>query len=145
MILTDEHIKYIDTNLKFYGVASAELRGDLLDHMCTYIEEGDFSDFDTAYAEALKKFGGYTAMSGLQHETYLQVSFLKMIKRKKILYISSFVTVAVIIAGGLFKLFHWPGAMVLIFLGILSVIFIVTPLYFYQRFQSSKNKLYNHH
>lgn len=145
MTLTDEQIEYIDTNLKFYGVASGELRGDLLDHMCTFIEEGNFTDFDTAYAEALKKFGGYTAMSGLQHETYLQVSFLKMIKRKKIFYISSFVTVAIIITGCLFKLFHWPGAMVLIFLGILSVIFIVAPLYFYQRFESSKSKLYNQH
>lgn len=145
MILNDEQIEYIDTNLKFYGVASAELRGDLLDHMCTYIEEGNFSDFDTAYAEALKNFGGYTAMSGIQHETYLQVSFLKMIKRKRLFYIAVFITLAFLVTGALFKIFHWPGAMILLFLGILFIICIVMPLYFYQRFQTSKNKLYNQH
>lgn len=144
MTLTDEQIEYIDTNLKFYGVASTDLRADLLDHICVFIEEREFTDFSTAYAEALQKFGGYTAMCSLEHEAYLQVSFLKMIRLKKLFYVNAFTSLAILISGGLFKIFHWPGAMVLLFVGILLVIFIVMPLYFYQRFQSSKRKLYNH-
>jgi hypothetical protein len=143
MILTDEQIEYIDTNLKLYGIASEELRNDVLDHMCTYMEENDFPDFDTAYQEALQKFGGYAAMGNLQKETYLQVTVKRVLQQKKILYICTLTATMLSLTGLLFKVFHWPGAMVLLFLGIAAIILIVLPLYFYQQYRNAENKLYN--
>ena len=71
MILKDIHIEFIENNLKLYGVKSKDLREDLLDHICTYIETSDSQDFDSLYQEALQKFGGYTSFQNLQLETNL--------------------------------------------------------------------------
>lgn len=143
MTLTEQQIEYIATNLKFYGIASEELRNDVLDHVCTYIEEGSFTDFEEAYKEALQKFGGYAAMGNLQRETYLQVTFRQAMQRKKVLYITALIASALFLTGSLFKLFHWPGAMIMLFFSFVTIILIVLPLYFYQRFKSKENKLYN--
>lgn len=144
MILTEQQIEYIDTNLKFYGVASEELRNDVLDHMCSYIEENDFPDFETAYKEALQKFGGYAGVSSIQRETYLQVSFRKAIKRQKLLSFFCFASAMLFAIGFFFRLFHWKGAGVILGSSILLLIIVVLPLYFYQRYRNTENKLYNH-
>jgi len=143
MTLTDEQIEYIDTNLKFYGVASEELRNDLLDHICTYIEENDFPDFETAYREAFQKFGGYAAMGSIQRETYLQVTFRKVMQQKKALYISVLVAVSLFLTAALFKIFHWPGAMIMIFLSFATTILCIMPIYLYQRYKTAEKKLYD--
>lgn len=142
MILTDEQIEYIDTNLKFYGVASEELRNDLLDHICTYIEENDFPDFETAYREALQKFGGYAAMGSIQRETYLQVTFRKVIRQKIMLYCSGVLSALLFSAGLFFKMMHWKGGNILLGCSFLIATIIILPLYFYQRYRTSVTKLY---
>lgn len=143
MTLTDEQIEYIETNLKFYGIASQELRNDLLDHMCTYIEENDFPDFDTAYKEALQKFGGYAGVGSIQRETYMQVTFRNALKRQKLLYFFCFLSALLIAIGLFFKSFHWKGANIFVGSGFLLAVTTVLPLYFYQRYRYKERKLYN--
>lgn len=142
MTLTEEQIEYIANNLELYGVASGELREDLLDHICTFIETGDFTDFDAAYAQAMEQFGGHHAMSSIQRETYLQVSFRKALRRKRTLLILGLAASMLFMTGVLFKVFHWPGAMILLALGFLIVILLLLPLYFWQRYKSTERRLY---
>ena len=144
MILTNEQIAYIETNLKFYGIASEELRNDLLDHICAYIEENEFPDFETAYKEALQKFGGYVAMESLQREINLQVTVKKIIRHKKMLYSFSFISALLFFSGLFLKMFYWRGANVLLGSGLLVMITVVLPVYFYRRYRRTENKLYNH-
>lgn len=143
MILTEQQIGYISTNLEFYGIASEDLRNDMLDHICTYIEEGNFADFDTAYASAIAKFGGYAGMGSLQRETTLQVSVPKYLKRKKVFFITGFVASTLATIGFLFKVMHWPGASIMLILGLATFIFAVIPLWFYQKYKSEERKIYN--
>jgi hypothetical protein len=142
MTLTEEQIIYIANNLELYGVASGELREDLLDHICTFIETGDFTDFDEAYAKAMEQFGGHHAMSSIQRETYLQVDFRKALKRKRTLLIVGLTACMLMVTGALLKVFHWPGAMVLLFFGFAVVILVVLPLFFWQRYKSTERRLY---
>jgi hypothetical protein len=142
MTLTEEQIAYIANNLELYGVASGELREDLLDHICTFIETGDFTDFDEAYAKAMEQFGGHHAMSSIQRETYLQVDFRKALRRKRTLLILGLAASMLFMTGVLFKVFHWPGAMILLGLGFLVVILLLLPLYFWQRYKSTERRLY---
>jgi hypothetical protein len=122
MILTDQHIKFIENNLKLYGVKSKDLREDLLDHICTYLETIDSQDFEGLYQEALQKFA------------------LHAIRLKRVLHLVSTIAVLLIMTGLLFKMMHWPYATILLFSGCIVFILVVIPTYFYDRYKSSIHK-----
>lgn len=142
MKLTDEQIEYIANNLKFYGVKSEELKEDLLDHICTYMETGDFTDFDTAYKAALKEFGGHYAMGNIQRETYIMTTFKKNIRIQRLIYITGYIVATLISTGFIFKMMHWPGASILLTIGFAILILMFLPVFFYRRYKSSERKLY---
>ena len=54
MLLYEEHIDIISNRLTTDGIKDARLHADLLDHICTYIEEADSGDFDTLLSEAMQ-------------------------------------------------------------------------------------------
>jgi hypothetical protein len=137
MILTDKHIEFIENNLKLYGVKSKDLREDLLDHICTYIETNESQDFDSLYQEALQKFGGYSSFQNLQLETNLQKFAQHTIRLKHALHLVSTIAVLLIMTGLLFKVMHWPYATILLFSGCVVFILVVIPTYFYDRYKSS--------
>lgn len=141
MTLTEEQIDYIATNLEFYGVASEELRNDLLDHICTHIEQSGNEDFESAYSEALQKFGGHHAMETLQRDTYLLTTFRKSMRRQKLIYILGFITFFTITVGAIFKWLHWPGANIIAVCGMSLLMFLYLPLYFYNKYHESYKKL----
>jgi hypothetical protein len=140
MILKDQHIEFIENNLKLYGVKSKDLREDLLDHICTYIETNDTQDFDSLYQEALQKFGCYTSFQNLQLETNLQKFAQHTIRLKRALHLVSTIAVLLIMIGLLFKVMHWPFATILLFSGCVVFILVVIPTYFYDRYKSSIHK-----
>jgi hypothetical protein len=145
MILTDEQIEYISINLEFYGVKQGELKDDLLDHICTYIEMGQFDDFTSAYKSALQQFGGHHAFTNIQRETFLEVHLHNYLKRKKVTYIAVFVTVLLFISGAIFKLFHWPGAMILLLFSFISLALFLLPVYLVQRYKNAERKFTSNH
>lgn len=145
MHLTDENIEYIATNLEFYGVKQPDLKEDLLDHICTYIENGDFSSFDEAYREAITKFGGQYAMSHIQQETFVMLTVQSTAKRKNMLYIFGSLAASLISFGGVFKILHWPTASILTLLGFIALNFFFLPLFFYNWYKNSKARQYSNH
>ncbi len=140
MELSEKHIKYIETNLKLYGIKSKDLKEDLLDHICTYIESQSEGDFNTLYENALQKFGGYTSFQNLQLETNFQKFASQSIVRKKILFSASTIALLLIFAGSLFKIMHWPFASILLFLGFLILLIVAIPLFFFDRYKSAVHK-----
>src|SRR5690606_38777219 len=124
MTLSDQQIEYISTNLEFYGIKSEALRDDVIDHICTFIENNNTIDFDSAYSEVIQKFGGYAAMSVMERETYLLTAFKKNVIRQKIVYTSGFIASFLIFSGLLFKFMHWPYANIITFTGSLVLILI---------------------
>ncbi len=145
MHLTDENIEYIATNLEFYGVKHPDLKEDLLDHICTYIENGNFSSFDEAYLEAINKFGGQYAMGRIQHETFLLVTLQSTGKRKNLLYIFGSLMAVLISTGSIFKIMHWPLASILTILGFFVLNFFFLPLFFYHWYKNSEARQYSNH
>lgn len=141
MKLSDKHIKFIENSLELYGIKSEALKEDLLDHICTYIENQESNDFDTLYQEALQKFGGYSSFQNLQLETTLQKFASQAIRLKRVLHGVGTIAALLISAGLLFKWMHWPYASILLFSGFVLLILVVIPLYFYDRYKSSIHKL----
>jgi hypothetical protein len=141
MILTDQQIDYISTNLEFYGVAKASLKEDLIDHICTYIENSTHTDFDAAYKEAIQNFGGHYALGRLQHQTMVMTSLKKQKNRLMILYIAGFMSAFSIGNGTIFKILHWPGASIMILMGFMVLNLLVIPLFFYDRYKAKSRNI----
>ncbi|MES2485510.1 MAG: hypothetical protein V4581_06120 [Bacteroidota bacterium] len=141
MILTDTQIDYIATNLEFYGVAQNGLKEDLLDHICTYIEQSTHTGFDEAYKEAIQNFGGHYAMGRLQQQTLLMVVLKKQKLRQKAVYISGFIAAFLMSTGSIFKIMHWPGASMLLLVGFVVLNLIFLPLFFYHRYKRPGNNI----
>lgn len=139
MILSESQIEYIATNLKHYGVREEELREDLLDHICTHIEEGKDTDFEEAYRNALQKFGGQYGIFALQQHTFYIVSLQRSQLRRKIIYTSGFIATFLISSGSMFKFMHWPLASILLLLGFLVLNFVFLPVFFYNRYKSENH------
>ncbi|WP_040252598.1 hypothetical protein [Psychroserpens mesophilus] len=141
MILSEQQIEFIETNLVFYGIDSKELRADILDHICTYIEANESNDFDTLYREALQKFGGYASFQNLQRETDLQKFAGEIITINKLKFAAGFIIILLLSISLMFQMMQWPYANVWLLAAILVTILVILPIHFYTRYKKSVHKL----
>lgn len=58
---------------------------------------------------------------------------------KKLIYMSAIVCLNIIVFGGLFKVMHWPGANLLLTIGMLSFAFVILPLAFINSYKAEQN------
>jgi len=127
--LTDKQIDYILSDIRARGVEMESLQQDLLDHVCCIIENnlevgGDFEGF---YATAIKTFYK-NELREIEEETISLLTFKHYYTMKKIMIGSGGVAVLTFILGSLFKIMHWQGATILLFVAIISVCFGFLPL-----------------
>ena len=140
MRLTDQHIDYISTNLELYGLKNQDLKEDILDHICTHIEQAETDNFDQAYQAAIHKFGGYLNINYIQTETNTQLYFKSAKNRTKLLFVFGLLTAILFATGSLFKIMHFPYAGIILFLGFTFLIFMTLPLYFYSKYKDKSLK-----
>lgn len=140
MILSEQQIKFIEKNLVLYGVKSKDLRDDLLDHICTYIEANESSDFDSLYQEALQKFGGYASFQNLQRETNMQKFAKEIITINKLKFLAGFMVILLLIMSLVFQMMQWPYANIWLLGAILVSILVILPIHFYTKYKKSVHK-----
>jgi hypothetical protein len=136
--LTEEQIAFIENDIKVRGITSPDLSIDLLDHICCLIENelDEYRNFETVYQQTLLLFGE-KGLKEIQDETNRLLTFKHYYFMNATMKISGYVSSLMILCGSLFKIQHWPGANVLILLGVffLSVLFL--PLLFILKFKST--------
>lgn len=140
MILSDQQIEFIERNLKLYGVNSKDLRDDLLDHICTFIEANDSSDFDSLYQEALQKFGGYASFQNLQLETNYQKFAKQLIHINRLKFSFGFLVILFLVTSLVFQMMNWPYANAWLLGAILVSVLVILPIHFYARYKKSVHK-----
>ncbi|MDX1628733.1 MAG: FtsX-like permease family protein [Fulvivirga sp.] len=71
MTLTDEHINYIVKDIQYRGVVDDELGEELVDHICSLVEEkmAEGTRFIEAYEEVRKNFGDTQQLQEIQTQT----------------------------------------------------------------------------
>ncbi|HRO43044.1 MAG TPA: hypothetical protein PL009_09430 [Flavipsychrobacter sp.] len=127
MTLHDTHIEIISRRLKEGGISDIRLQEDLLDHVCTYIENSTTHDFNVLLEEAL----ALLAPSGLheiEEERFFLFHFHKQLTMKKLIFFSGFATSFLFATGITFKQMHWPWANILLFganMALISVILLI--------------------
>lgn len=197
--LSEAQVGLVSAFIKQNGVAQDELHDDLLDHVCTSMEnrmqQGE--SFEEAFQYTIKLFGP-GGLKQVQNETFelltemnatmkkvtfgfgltstflllagtifklmhwpganvmfvigaalLALIYLPLILHHKLkesprnealMHIAGFVGLAFTTVGSLFKIMHWPGASVLLMVGMGTLAFIYVPVYFYKKYQVSANK-----
>lgn len=138
--ISDKQIDYIFNDISARGVEMESLQQNLVDHVCCIIEQnleanGDFEDF---YQQTIKTFYK-DALWEIEEETLLLLTFKNYYTMKKIMIRSGAISAIVMTAGILFKFMHWPGASLLIILGIFISSFIFIPLLFTLKAKEKQN------
>jgi hypothetical protein len=127
--LSEEQIDFILNDIKHRGVEMEDLQLNLLDHICCVIEcelepDGNFENF---YQKIIPRFFK-KELKEIEEETILLLTFKNYYAMKKSMTVSGTVSVAMLILGSIFKIMHWPGAGVLLVLGIIISSLIFLPL-----------------
>ncbi len=141
----DDNYERIKTDLVGLGLTYDRLIDDVLDHVCCLVEEYMDSghDFESSYRLVLQSIGD-KRLPEIQHQTFLNLD-KKYQRMKNFTYIFGLSSALLTIIGALFKKMHWPGASILVTVGIVLVVLVFLPLYFItkQREQvEKKNPIY---
>jgi len=143
--LTEKQIDYIFNDIGARGVEMKSLQLNLLDHICCIIEQNleETGDFESFYQKTIKTFYK-DALWELEEETIFLLTFKNYYHMKKIMIVSGAFAAFAMTFGIFFKFMHWPGASILLVLGIITSSLIFLPLLFTikaKEQESTKEKL----
>jgi putative ABC transport system permease protein len=90
MTLTNDHISYIVKDLHYRGLVYDGLQEELIDHICTAVEERmeEGKKFLDAYHQVLRSFGNTSGLRKIQHQT------LKVENKKTKIMLRNYLTIA---------------------------------------------------
>jgi hypothetical protein len=123
------------------GITYESLHIDLLDHICCMVEEkmDNGLDFSESLTLSLSTFGVSNIFEIQENTIYLLT--LKLNKMKKSVGILGCLSALSVIFGVLFKIQHWPGAHILLTIGVIITTLVVFPMMAYIDFKSSQNNI----
>jgi hypothetical protein len=126
----DDNYDRIKADLLSRGLTYERLIDDMLDHVCCMVEEQmvEGEDFESSYNQVLDSIGE-KRLPEIQHQTLLNLD-KKYQRMKNFTYIFGLTSAILTIVGSLFKRMHWPGAGILITVGMVLIVFVFLPLYF---------------
>jgi len=126
----DDNYDRIKADLLSRGLTYERLIDDMLDHVCCMVEErmvvGD--DFESSYMQVLDSIGE-KRLPEIQHQTLLILD-KKYQRMKNFTYIFGLSSAILTILGSFFKRMHWPGAGIMITVGLVLIVLVFLPLYF---------------
>lgn len=127
--ISDEQIEYILDDIRRGGIETEDLQLNLLDHICCIMEREleEEGDFEHLYQQTARRFYK-TSMREIEDETTQLLTFKNYYSMKRLMIMSGTLSTAAFIAGSVFKIQHWPGASVLLTLGIASFSLLFLPL-----------------
>ena len=137
--ITDEQIEYILNDIRRNGIDTEDLQFNLLDHICCIMEQElkENDDFERFYHATVKRFYK-SELREIEEETINLLTFKNYYAMRKVLIASGAFSVSAFIAGSAFKFMYWPGASVLLVLGIGTFSLLFLPLLFILKAREAK-------
>jgi len=141
----DDNYERIKSDLVRLGLSYDRLIDDMLDHVCCMVEEQMHGgeDFESSYNQVLDSIGE-KRLPEIQHQTLLNLD-KKFQHMKNFTYIFGLSSAILTILGSFFKRMHWPGAGIMITVGMVLIVLVFLPLYFISNHREQlekKNPLY---
>ncbi len=139
--LSKDQVDFILEDVRRNGIETEELQLSLLDHICCVIENEMSPDknFDELYRSVLPRFFK-NELKEIQEETDLLLTFKHYYAMKKVMLRSGMFSTVAFITGSFLKIMHWPGAMMMIFIAILSMCLFFLPIFFLIKSKEVKEK-----
>lgn len=129
--LSEHQIDIIYARLRQDKLKSIKLEQDLFDHFCCYMEEQMLKgeNFEASYNKAMNAISP-NGTKEIEFELYFIMNFNKQLTMKKVIFLSSFISMFLLSTGLMFKTLNWFPANILLFLGFtilfLTMILLVT-------------------
>ncbi|MBN1132851.1 MAG: hypothetical protein JXR52_09840 [Bacteroidales bacterium] len=136
----DRNLERIRKDLILQGLTYDPLTDDLLDHVCCMIESEmeSGSAFESSYDKVMSVIEP-GSIPKIQHQTLLLLD-KKFQRMKNFTYLFGLSSALVTIIGAFFKRMHWPGAGILLTVGIAMVVLVFLPLYFIINYREQTEK-----
>jgi hypothetical protein len=140
--LTEEQVEFIRRDIRDKGIEIKSLEDDLLDHICCAVEDKINSNinFQDAYDSTIISFGP-KGLKEVQDEIINLLTYKNYYAMKTSINISGFSSAIILFFGSLFKLMHWPGANILLVVGISLFSFVFLPLLFILQMKETEKRL----
>ncbi len=137
--ITDEQIEYILNDIRRNGVEMEDLQLNLLDHICCKVEQEfkENDDFERFYEQVVQQLCS-TSLYEIEKETINLLTFKNYYAMKKTMIVSGAISVATLLVGSIFKTMYWPGASILLTLGIGTFSLLFLPLLFIIKAREAK-------
>lgn len=131
MYLLDEQVALIRADVDSARITITHLSQELVDHICCEVEAkmNEGISFDLAYAQ-VKTEAGITVLQKIQEHT-LYLTDQRYAWMKTTMKISGNVSLAFLGIGSLLRIYHVPGASILLLLGCTLLCFVFFPLLVY--------------
>lgn len=139
-MLTKGNIQTITETVDKAEISFSHLRADLIDHICCQIEEEmqQGLDFQNAYVR-INKSTGINSLQKVQEKTLLLID-KKYCAMKKTMHVSGIASTSMLMLATIFKIFHFPGASIMLLLGFFTLCFFFLPSANYVMAKESKRK-----
>ncbi len=140
--LNEQQVALISAYIKQHGIAQNELHDDLLDHVCTSIENrtDEGQSFESAFEHTIKLFGP-GGLKQVQQQTFELLTEMNE-NMKKVAFSFGLTSTILLLAGTIFKLMHWPGASILMILGAAVLALVYLPMLLWHKLKESTSDEY---
>lgn len=138
--LSELQIAFVSEEIKQRGVQLQGLHEDLLDHICTAIEARmeQNESFESAFDKTIVLFGPGGLMQVQEQTLFLNTQMNETMKKFSVGF--GLVATALLLAGMLFKIMHWPGAGVLLISGNFLLMALYMPFLLIHKLRESSSK-----
>lgn len=138
--ISDQEIDRISLEIEQDGLTYTALQNELLDHICCQVEAlmEQGMTFNEAYRSVRKEMGK-KRIRQIQDETLSLIS-KKYRRMKRIMYGMGVAAPVLVLAGLTFKVFHWPGAGIILTLALLVIGGVFLPLFAIVRIRDTRSQ-----
>lgn len=141
MMLSEKEVDELTNHINQSKLSNQELKDDLLDHFCCFIENEmqkgvTFKDAQLLAWQQICPNG----LDEIQQETIYLLNANRIMMMKKLMYTIGLLSAISLSLGFLFKLLHWPGGGYMATFGFLGLVLLFLPMLAIDRYKLTLNK-----
>jgi hypothetical protein len=139
-LLNNNQVGIIISDVENARITLSHLADELIDHICCEVERqmSDGKSFEDAY-ELVKGQTGIKVLQKIQESTQYLID-KKYRRMKMTMKITGNVSLAILGLSTIMKLFHWPGASILMMIGFVILCLVFFPAAIYANYKEVKIK-----
>lgn len=139
--LNESQVEKIAGTVNESTIASAEMKEDLIDHLCCIIEDemSRGKEFETAYQAALQRFYP-NGLNEIPNETLFLFTSKSRKRLDKTLYVSGFIALTGTLVTVVMKSLHLPFGQLVLSVTALIALFVFFPAVFVRLFRNTSGK-----